>query len=81
MVRLSFKEVENPYATSFVTSKQYETQNIGRFSTLPSGTIGAFKDFKISVPNEVLEKSLTLFRKSPIAEATYESTCLDRSSE
>ena len=57
------------------------TKTTGNLSTLPSGTIGAFKDFKISVPNEVLEKLLTLLRISPITEATYESTRPDISSE
>jgi hypothetical protein len=58
-----------------------DTKTTGNFRTLPDGAMGAFKDFKISVPNEVLEKLQTLLRISPIAEATYESTRPDRSSE
>jgi hypothetical protein len=48
---------------------------------LPSGAIGAFKDFKISVPSEVLQELESLLKISPIAKAIYESTRPDRSSE
>jgi len=61
--------------------KILDTKTTRNFSTLPSSAIGAFKDFEVSVPNEVLETLLTLLRISPIAEATYESTRLDRSSK
>jgi hypothetical protein len=56
------------------------TKATGNFRTLPGSAMGAFKAFKIFVPNEVLEKLQTL-RISPIAEETYESTRPDRSSE
>jgi hypothetical protein len=61
--------------------KMLGTKTTGNFSPLPSGAIVAFKDFKVSVPNEVIEKLLTLLRISPIAEATYESTRPNISSE